>query len=73
MKIPMRGEIWQADDVDMQYYIVSTDKFSVNCITKKGDTFGIFRISNFNFIAHHHFMCNSKIDVAQVFKEICYE
>lgn len=71
MKIPQRGEIWKADDVDIYYYIVSLDKFSVNCVTfNYVGTFGVYRISTFNFLKHHHFLGDSETDVGELFSYI---
>lgn len=70
MKIPLRGEIWKADDIDIYYYIVSLDKFSVNCVSYSyGGTYGVYRVSTFNFLKHHHFLNNSETDVSKLFEQ----
>ena len=71
MKIPQRGEIWKADNADIYYYIISVEKFSVNCVSKRGKTYGVYRLGTFNFLQHHNYiMDNPKTDVADLFMEV---
>lgn len=71
MKIPMRGEIWKDNDLEMYYHIVWVEKFSVCCVTKKGDTYGVHRTGTLAFLRNHHFVAeNWSCDVERLFEDL---
>lgn len=66
MKIPQRQEIW--DNGISQAYVVGVHFGFVLYIQKTGEVYQPLEFDQVGFMTMYKFKCNSKIDVADLFK-----